>query len=80
MVTDIQGMIQVAVMAVDWVAVVLALGGLPFLLLKGSAVALVVVRVGLGLGSQIRLQMAVPAICLTPVAMMIVRLADYDDG
>ena len=37
-------------------------------------------RLGLGLGSQFRLQIVVPAICLVPVAMVIVRLADYDHG
>ncbi len=64
------GTIRVAVVAVGWVAVVLALGGLPCLLLEGRVASLVVVRVmgldidrrlGLGLGSQ-------------------VRLADYDNG
>ena len=35
---------------------------------------------GHGLGSQFRLQIVVPAIRLTPVAMVIVRLADHDNG
>ena len=37
-------------------------------------------RLGHGLGSQFRLQIVVPAIRLVPVAMVIVRLADHDNG
>ena len=44
------------------------------------AVPVMVRRLGLGLGSQFRLQIVVPAMYLTPAAMMIVRLADYDNG
>ena len=61
--------IRVAVVAV-------VAGWMPCLLLEGSVVSLVAVpvmvrRLGLGLGSQFRLQIVVPAICLA-----IVRLAD----
>ena len=62
-----------------------AVGWMPCLLLEGSVVSLVAVpvmvrRLGLGLGSQFRLQIVVPAMYLTPAAMMIVRFADYDNG